>query len=91
VLAHVVGAMAVSLTDRICYFVVQRLGLSRRGDLRAIAWRDMVLEDPLRTRLQDDEIEGCASVAPDQCPTTAPNAGSRADPTGPDHMQEVRS
>jgi hypothetical protein len=60
--------MADCRSGRISYFVIKRAGISDRDQLRAIARRDMVLGEPLRTQLRESDLAAAAPVTPDAWP-----------------------
>jgi hypothetical protein len=68
VIGHVVGAMADCRSGRIAYFVIKRGGIGDRDQLRAIAWRDMALGNPLRTRVRDSDLAASAPITPNAWP-----------------------
>ncbi|PXA86538.1 photosystem reaction center subunit H [Nostoc sp. 3335mG] len=78
VVAHVVGAMADCRTGRIRYFVVRRGGIAEGDQLRAIAWRDMVIGNPLRTTFREGELAASPPISPDDWPQEAPRIGATA-------------
>jgi hypothetical protein len=78
VVAHVVGAMADCRTGRIRYFVVKRGGIAESDQLRAIAWRDMVVANPLRTTLRESELAASLPISPDDWPQEAPRTATSA-------------
>lgn len=78
VVAHVVGAMAECRSGRIRYFVVRRGGIAEADQLRAIAWRDMVIGNPLRTTLRESELAASPPISPDDWPQEAPRTAASA-------------
>lgn len=76
VVAHVVGAMADCRTGRIRYFVVRRGGIAEANQLRAIAWRDIVVGMPLRTTLRESELAAAPPISPDDWPQEAPGTAA---------------
>jgi hypothetical protein len=78
VVAHVVGAMADCRTGCIRYFAIRRGGIVESDQLRAIAWQDMVIGNPLRTMLRKGELAASPPISPDDWPQEAPRTAAWA-------------